>query len=96
MSLSEEARKRSILKREEKIEEDLKNEENEESEDQQETVEWDGSEAERVADTDAEEYEENTPGIGFSYKLEGQEIYKFLKNSKIYKKNNRRMLKPII
>lgn len=87
MELSEEDRTRSMLNEERKIEEDLKEVEKEDIEDSEERVEWDGSEAERIADTDAEEYEENTTGIRITYKLEKEEIYKYLKRSKTYKKN---------
>ncbi len=89
MDLSEEDRECSILNEERKIEEDLKQAEKEDSEkdEEEQAVEWDGSEAFRVEDKDAEDYEENTTGVRITYKLEKEEIYKSLKHSKIYKKN---------
>ena len=76
----------SVLKQERKIEEDLRIAENEENKNE-EKVEWDGSEAERVADSDAEEYEDSATGIRFSYRLERDEVYKCLKHSSAYKRN---------
>lgn len=50
----------------------------EESEEETEGVEWDGSEAELVADEGAAEYEEYNTGIALHYTLKEQEIFPVL------------------
>ena len=62
-------------------EEIKKNEENRSDE----NPEWDGSEAELVADDDAEEYEIPETGIKLSYSLTREEIYNCLRHSRMYK-----------
>ncbi len=47
----------------------------EETEEEEENVEWDGSEAELVADEDASEYEEQQTGIKLKYVLTSKEIF---------------------
>lgn len=59
----------------------LERQEEQPSENEQEaSIEWDGSEAELVAD-DVAEYEEQQTGIKFSYILKQQEIFECLKRS---------------
>ncbi|HEX3025988.1 MAG TPA: hypothetical protein VHR42_01990 [Clostridia bacterium] len=53
-------------------------EELQENEDTEEPIEWDGSEAELVADEDAAEYEEQNTGIQLKYVLKSQEIFRVL------------------
>lgn len=51
------------------------------AEENEEKVEWDGSEAELVADEGASEYEEQNTGIKLEYSLKSEEIFKaMLKN----------------
>lgn len=64
------------------ISEELK--ENEENQ-SDENPEWDGSEAELVADDDAEEYEIPETGIKLSYVLTRDEIFRCLYHSRLYK-----------
>lgn len=64
------------------ISEELK--ENEENQ-SDENPEWDGSEAELVADDDAEEYEIPETGIKLSYALTQDEMFRCLYHSRIYK-----------
>ncbi len=64
------------------ISEELKqNEENQSDE----NPDWDGSEAELVADDDAEEYEIPETGIKLSYALTRDEMYRCLRHSRLYK-----------
>ncbi len=51
----------------------------------EENPEWDGSEAEYVADDDAEEYEIPETGIRLSYVLTADEMYRCLYHSDLYK-----------
>ena len=56
-----------------------------------EPPQWDGSEAELVADEDAAEYEEQHTGIKLSYVLTRQEIYEALRLSGVYKHTGKRL-----
>ena len=67
---------------EDSINEDLQKEEETINED---NPEWDGSEAELVADDDAEEYEIPETGIKISYAMTPEEMYKCLEHSDMYK-----------
>ena len=58
--------------------------------DSEEQVQWDGSEAELVADDDAAEYEDQNTGIKLSYILTQDEIFSCLKESGICKTTGRR------
>lgn len=55
-----------------------------------EPPQWDGSEAELVADEDAAEYEEQHTGIKLSYVLTRQEIYEALRRSGVFKHAGKR------
>lgn len=48
---------------------------------EEESPDWDGSEAEFVPDEDAEVYEEQSPGIGLNYVLRPEEVFECLKRS---------------
>lgn len=52
---------------------------------EEESPDWDGSEAEFVPDEDAEIYEEINPGIGLNYVLRPQEVYECLKRGGVSK-----------
>ena len=67
-------------------------EEEEEPETGEIEIEWDGSEAELVADEDAEEFEDNFAGIKLNYVLKEEEIYDALRSSKSYKSAQKRMI----
>lgn len=54
-------------------------------EQESENPEWDGSEAELVADDDAEEYEIPDTGVKLSYSLTRDEMYNCLRHSRMYK-----------
>ena len=59
--------------------------------------EWDGSEAELVADDDAEEYEIPETGIKLSYSLTREEMFRCLYRSNMYKtKGNRAYAQTIV
>ena len=61
-----------------------------EEEPEEEPVEWDGSEAELVADDDAAEYEETQTGIRLSYILRREEILDCLKTADFCKTSGKR------
>ena len=76
------------------ISEELK--ENEENK-SDENPEWDGSEAELVADDDAEEYEIPETGIRLSYVLTREEIFRCLYHSPLYKtKGTRAVFETVV
>ncbi len=75
------------------IAEDLK----EKQPENEENPEWDGSQAEYVADDDAEEYEIPETGIKISYVLTQDEMYKCLYHSDMYKtKGTRAVVQSVV
>lgn len=61
-----------------------------EQDDEDNSCEWDGSEAKFVEDDDAEEYEIPMSGIKLSYTITAEEYFKCLKHSGIYKSQGTR------
>lgn len=59
-------------------------------EEQEEPVEWDGSEAELVADGADQEYKDTVTGFKFSYILREEEIYACMKETQYDQKRKRR------
>lgn len=68
----------------------------EDSEDADKTEEWDGSEAEIVIDDESEEYEDENTGIKIKYRLNPDEIRKFVQSSEGYEKNKKAQKKHTI
>lgn len=78
---------------EDSIKEDIQGTDDEINED---NPEWDGSEAELVADDDAEEYEIPETGIKISYIMTPDEMYKCLYHSDMYKTKGARAVSSAI
>lgn len=79
---------------EDSLNEDIKSREELINED---NPEWDGSEAELVADDDAEDYEIPETGIKLSYIMTPDEMYKCLEHSNMYKtKGTRAVFSSIV
>ncbi len=71
---------------------DLETKEQEDQEENGEELEWDGSEAELVADDDAAVYEDPQTGIRLNYVLKQEEIYQCLKNTGFIKTTGSRAI----
>lgn len=70
--------------------------ETEPDDEQEETIEWDGSEAELVLDDDAADYEEPQTGVKLSYVLREEEVFRALERSGFSKTMGRRALMECI
>lgn len=58
----------------------------------EDSVQWDGSEAELVTDAEAEEYEEQYTGIKLKYSLNREEILSSIKHSKVNKNGRKNLI----
>ena len=88
----EEDRKKQQLEQElaQVLKEAEETEREEQAREEEESPDWDGSEAEYVPDDDAEVYEEVRPGIGINYVLRPEEVYECLKRSGFCKTSGKR------